>query len=619
MMIGVMEVDVDVIERSEVGDVAEGRVDAVTLEIIAGGMSAAQSEMSAFIERTAMSPMIREKKDYWTSLYDAKGRMVAGTLLPIFGNVVEPVLEHFPLESMRSGDIYWYNDCYGSRGAITHSPDQLLLSPVFVEGTLCGFVQCWAHFTDIGGGTAGSLSPQATSHFQEGIIVPPVRLFREGVMNEEILRVFARNTRFPVTVWGDMRALTAAVRLGERRLVELISRFGRATVASAFRQIQDRTENRARKLLKETLRPGRYEFEDYVDNDGAGGGPYAINVQLEITDDYRVIVDTTKTADQATGPINYIMTPLVPSLILGVYLTSRDALEPLEPLNDGLMRLVDEVRVREGSLLQPKFPAPLGLRSLTWLRLQSTFFGLFNIASQGAALASGPAYSVAFLGGVDPSSQEPFLVADGCAVGFGARPFADGLDGIYFVAQKNYPAEFLNTTYPLRLRRYGINPDTGGPGRWRGGCGVIRELEILADEVVMSLRVDSTRKTPWGVAGGMSGRAGRAIVNPGRADERQLDPLADKVRLLKHDILRLETGGGGGHGHPYDRPAETVRLDVLRGFVSVEKARVDYGVALRGEDEGYAVDVDKTAELREARPAARLFHRDVYFDPISST
>lgn len=600
-------------EAKQVEGALGRNVDAVTLEIIAGAVNAAQEEMGALLERTAMSPIIREKKDYWTALYDAKGRMVAGTLLPIFGRVLEPILEHYPLETMRSGDIFWYNDCYGSRGAITHSPDQLLLSPVFVEGQLCGFVQCWAHLTDIGGATPGSLSPQATSHFQEGMIVPPVRLFREGVANEEILRVFERNTRFPVTVRGDMRAMVATLRLGERRLVELIGRFGRPAAATAFTQIQDRSERRARKLLKETFRPGIYEFQDYVDNDGAGGGPYAINVQLEITEDNKVIVDTTKTADQAPGPINYIMTPLVPSLILGIYLTSRDA---LEPLNDGLMRLVDEVRVREGSLLQPTFPAPVGLRSLTWLRLQSTFMGLFNIASQGNALASSPAYSLSILRGRDPSSHEPFLVADGCAVGFGARPFSDGLDAVYFVAQKNYPAEFINTTYPMRLRHYGINPDTGGPGRWRGGCGVVRELEILADEVVMSIRLDSTRKTPWGVAGGMSGRMGRAIINPGQEDERQLDPLADQVRLRKHDIVRLETGGGGGHGHPYDRPAETVRLDVLRGFISLEAARVDYGVAMRGEADSHEINSEETAKLREARPATRLFHRGTYLDRV---
>jgi N-methylhydantoinase B len=615
-MTGFMEAEVmkvDVIEAKQDADASGPNVDAVTLEIIAGAVNAAQEEMGALLERTAMSPMIREKKDYWTSLYDAKGRMVAGTLLPIYGRVLEPILEHYPLETMRSGDIYWYNDCYGSRGAITHSPDQLLLSPLFVEGQLCGFVQCWAHLTDIGGATPGSLSPQATSHFQEGMIVPPVRLFREGVANEDILRVFARNTRFPVMVRGDMRAMVAALRLGERRLVELIGRFGSPAVATAFTQIQDRSERRARKLLKETFRPGIYEFQDYVDNDGAGGGPYAINVQLEITEDNKVIVDTTKTADQAPGPINYIMTPLVPSLILGIYLTSRDG---LEPLNDGLMRLVDEVRVREGSLLQPTFPAPVGLRSLTWLRLQSVFMGLFNIASQGNALASSPAYSLSILRGVNPSSHEPFLVADGCAVGFGARPFSDGLDEVYFVAQKNYPAEFINTTYPMRLRHYGINPDTGGPGRWRGGCGVVRELEILADEVVMSVRLDSTRKAPWGVAGGMSGRVGRAIINPGQEDELQLDPLADQVRLRKHDVLRLETGGGGGHGHPYDRPAETVRLDVLRGFISLEAARVDYGVAMLGEADSHEINSGETAKLREARPAARLFHRDTYLDRV---
>ena len=200
--------------------------DPVTLQIVRGALRAIQGEMEAVIERTAMSPFIREKKDFYAALFDGAGRLIVGSNLPVFGDVVGPIAEHYPLETMRPGDIYWFNDCYASKGAVSHSPDQVFVAPVFAEGKLAAFAQSWAHFNDIGGMRAGSLSPECTEIFQEGIIVPPVRVARDGQLNDELLRVFTRNSRFPEMVQGDTRASIAAIRLGERRLVELCERFG---------------------------------------------------------------------------------------------------------------------------------------------------------------------------------------------------------------------------------------------------------------------------------------------------------------------------------------------------------------------------------------------------------
>jgi N-methylhydantoinase B len=194
------------------------RCDVVTLEVIRGASRAAQAEMEALLERTAMSAFIREKKDFYTALFDKNGAMAVGSDLPIFGDIVAPVAVHFPLETMQEGDLYWYNDCYGSNGAVSHSNDQVFLAPVFFAGERIGFVMGWAHFSDIGGLRPGSLSPDATDHFQEGIIIPPVRLMRDGKTNDDLLRTFWRNSRFPTQSQGDTRALMAAVRLGERRL-----------------------------------------------------------------------------------------------------------------------------------------------------------------------------------------------------------------------------------------------------------------------------------------------------------------------------------------------------------------------------------------------------------------
>jgi len=593
------------------GEVKEA-CDPIRLEIIVGAMGASLVEMGALLERTAMSAMIREKKDYWVAFFDPDARMVAGTVLPLFGQIVKPIVEHYPVADMRPGDVYWFNDCYGTQGAVTHSPDQVFVAPVFHEGTLCGFVQSWAHFSDIGGSHPGSISPTATNLFQEGIIIPPVRLYREGVANEELVRVFERNCRFPAVTRGDMRSLIAALRLGEKRFLELVERFRLEVVLSAFRQIQDRTEQRARQLFREVFRPGSYHGQDLVDTDGHGNGPFAIRMRLDVTEQGAAI-DATATDDQATGPINYIMHPVVPSLIFGIYLTAHD---PFEMLNDGMMRLMDEVRLREGSLVQPIFPAPLGQRSMTWLRTQTALLALISEAAPERGIASSPAYTFYFLRGTDPASGKQFLITDGVAVGYGGRAFADGHDAVYFVAQQNYPAEFLNSNYPVRLHRYEVRTDSGGPGRFRGGCGVAREIEMLGDGYVVSTRVDATVNTPWGIHGGQSGRPGRVVLNPGRAGERLLDPLSDGVRMRKGDILRIETGGGGGYGHPFDRPAQEVRRDLLRGFVSPESALADYGVVVGPRERDYPVDEGATLERRARRPQARLFHRNQYLDRI---
>lgn len=582
-------------------------IDPVVLELIAGTLGSAQLEMETLLERTAMSPFIREKKDFLSAFYDENGDMVAGTKLPLFGRVVEPILEHYPVETIQPGDLFWYNDTYGSHGAISHSPDQMIVAPVFAEGLLSGWSQTWAHLTDIGGMHPGSLSPKATSIFQEGIMVPPVRVQRAGVPDETLLRVFERNSRFPEMVRGDMRALFAATRLGQARMVELFGRFGRATVLKAFKQIQDRTAVRVRKAFRDIFANGEYSAADIVDSDGQGNGPYKVRLDLRVDDD-RAVLDTRRTDDQAPGPINFVMHPVVPSLLLGVYLTS----DREDPMNGGTMRVFDEVLTREGSLFDPVFPAPTGQRSLTWIRLGSALLALVNQASGGKGAASSSTYSIYYMRGIDAETGETFLVQDGVGAGYGARPFADGLDVIYYVSQENYPAEFLNDSFPVRVARYEINADSGGPGRYRGGTGVIREVEVLAERVMLMMRIGNTANPPWGVSGGQSGRAGRGTVNPGTAREAEIEPFSDGLILERGDILRVMTGGGGGWGDPFDRPPEEVLADVLGGFVSREGAERDYGVALVGTGHSLSVEKGRTAALRGVREHRDLFHRQEY-------
>ncbi|HSR80594.1 MAG TPA: hydantoinase B/oxoprolinase family protein [Hyphomicrobiaceae bacterium] len=595
-------------------DKAQGAVqvcDPVTLEIVRGALLAIQSEMEAVIERTAMSPFIREKKDFYAALYDDAGRLIVGSNLPVFGDVVGPIAEHYPLASMRPGDIYWFNDCYASKGAVSHSPDQVFVAPVFAEGELVAFAQSWAHFNDIGGMRAGSLSPDCTEIFQEGIIVPPVRVVREGVVADELLRVFWRNSRFPDMVKGDTRASMAAIRLGERRVVELIGRFGRAQTASAFAQLIAETARELRQRLRALVPEGRHEFTDTIDTDGQGHGPVKLRYQLEVTSE-RICLNTSKSDDQVPGPINFLMSPAVPAMVFGSYLLGGDN-GPRPMLNAGVEQAIDEVVLRPGSILMPHFPAPLGMRGITMMRNMAVCLGLLNVATRGRAMAAHSAYVIWYLRGRDPSG-ELFLLSDGLGVGYGARPTADGNDAVYLVAQENFPAEFLEQVFPVRVRGYAINPDTGGPGRWRGGCGLIRELEVLAREAMVSMRIDSVEHPPWGVAGGRAAGAGRCVINPDRSDARVIHPLSDGNMVKRGDIVRIETGGGGGWGHPFDREPERVAADVRNGFVSQRSARVDYGVVLR-EGEMF-LDEEATANERASRPEAGLFHRHSYCDVL---
>jgi N-methylhydantoinase B len=582
--------------------------DPVTLEIVRGAARAAQAEMEALLERTAMSAFIREKKDFYTAIFDAEGAMVVGSDLPIFGDIVAPVAREFPLDTMRPGDLYWYNDCYGSRGAVSHSNDQVFLAPAFHAGARIGFVMGWAHFSDIGGLRAGSISPDATEHFQEGIIVPPVRLVRDGTVNEDLLRTFWRNSRFPTQSRGDTRALMAAVRLGERRLEEMAERFGPAVLADAFRQLLARTEATVRAKLRATFPVGTTRFADAIDGDGHGNGPFRLRFALTRTGDDRFLFDATGTDDQAPGPVNFLMHPDVPGMALGLFFLQG---EPGQVLNAGGPRAMDEVRLREGSLLRPRPPAPLGMRGLTMMRCLAALNGLVAVARDGEAPAAHSAYVIIALRG--EHDGRTFLLTDGIGVGYGARPFADGTDAVYFVAQENYPAEFMELAYPVRLRAYGLHRDSGGPGRFRGGCGVVREYEVLAERAVLSVRIDSVRNPPWGVAGGMNGGSGRAVVNPGTERERVLPPLSDGTILTRGEVLRIETGGGGGWGHPFDRPAEQVLSDVLCGFVSEAAAAEHYGVAIADG----ALDPAGTEALRARRPAVRLFHRHAYTDAVA--
>lgn len=583
--------------------------DPIRMEIVRGALRSAQLEMNSLIERTAMSPIIREKQDYFTGLVDKNLNLLMGTRFAFGTKIVHPVLDQFPAADMRPGDIYLYNDCHATKGAIGHMPDLVFVTPVFIGESLEAFVFSWAHFIDIGGSQPGSMAPNATDIFQEGLIIPVVCLAREGKMNEDIFRIVTRNSRFPDVVRGDVMSLIAAIQLGKQRMTEILQRYGVEEAYRIFAALIAETETTVKKGMKKAFPPGRYRFADVVDDDGLGSGPVSIRMTLE-SDGERFVLDCTETDDQTRGPINFLMSSNIPGMLLGLFMTADNP--DLLP-NQGLMNAIDEVRLRPGSLLQPKFPAPLSGRSVTSRRVHSTCFGLLSVARTENGHAGNSAHVLGMLSGLREGSGKRYIKLIGLAAGQGARPFSDGIDAIYSVAQRNFPVEFAEIDYPIRIRTYGMRADSGGPGRWRGGCGIVREIELLGEFATVMCRMTNSEHPPFGINGGMSGRPGRFILNAGTPNERLLPLMADRVEMKRGDVLRIETPGGGGAGHPFDRPVELVLRDVLSGLVTVENAKADYGVVIDLDAE--TVDQQATAKIRsDKRWPTKLVHRFGYFD-----
>jgi N-methylhydantoinase B len=571
-------------------------VDPVTLEVIRGGMGSAIREMELLMERCAMSPFIKEKKDYFVGIYDRTGRIVASHISASGPGMVKPVLDAYPIAEMRPGDAYWFNDPYLSDGAVQHHQDMVFVVPVFHDGAVIAFTVTFGHYQDIGGARAGSISPHSTEIYHEGILVPPVRIVREGQMNEEAYRIFLRNSRMPHMVEGDTRAMMASCRLAEARLLELVARYDADTVLAAFDVCITETAVRARELFLGLVPPGAWSFHDYLDGDGsADSRPFRVELALARAGD-RVTLDGSRSDDQARGPVNYTTNAGIMRIHLARYL---QMLDPDLEVNEGLLQNLDEWIVREGSVIKPRFPAPVGMRANTMFRVLSCVFGNLAQANGGRVPAASPVYVLYYFRAWDEAERRQILCIEGLGVGLGARPFADGVDVIYYIGQENYPVEYVERDFPLRVEQYAVRPDSGGPGLHRGGAGVIRDIRVMCDRAEIATRMENTLVAPYGLAGGRAGRTGRVTLNPGTPSEQALPGQGDGIVLKRGDVFRLETCGGGGWGDPLTRDPTRVRDDVARGFVTPRGALEDYGVVL--DTATLSVDKNATEEERARR------------------
>ncbi len=573
------------------------QVDPITLELIRHGLESVVDEMALALVRTAYSPNLKSAMDLSTALCDARGRLVVqGLTLPVhLGTVPDAmaaVLARYG-DRLDPGDVYVLNDPYEGG---THLPDFVLVRPVFDHVGLLGFVVTVAHHTDVGGRVAGGNACDSTEVYQEGLRVPPMRLRRGGELNDEFLRLVEKNVRIPVKVLGDLRAQLAACHIGANGLLDLGKRYGRDTLVAAFGELLDYAERLARAEIA-TWPDGRYEFEDWLDDDGIDPDPIPIRVALIVAGD-QLTVDFAGSAPQVKGAINSVM-----SFTRSTTYACVRCLLPLDiPNNEGYFRAI-RVEAPPATIVNPVLPAAVAARGLTGFRIATAVFGaLAQLAPDRIGACEVGGDTGITMGGYYRADRRPFVFLEFLNCGWGGRPFADGIDGCAsaVVNFSNYPAEVIENEYPLRIEEYGFLPDSEGPGQHRGALGIVRQYRFLEERATLQIRSDRTRFPAYGLAGGGPGRRCRNVLNPGTADERVL-PGKTLLWLQEGDVFRHELAGAGGWGPPPERDPALVLADVRDGKVSAARAREVYRVALTPD--ASAVDEAATAELRTGSPS----------------
>jgi N-methylhydantoinase B len=588
------------------------RLDALTLELLRNYLHGAVEDMAYAVERTAHTTFVKETADFTCGLTTPAGDFFAYPVelgvASMAGISYARTLE--AVGPLGPGDVVITNDPYGSAAAATHLPDLHLVRPIRWEGQAIAHAAGFLHCSDIGGMVPASISPRAAEIFQEGLRLPPKRLFVGGQVNRDLLDVILANCRIPEQNWGDLQALVAGLVTGERRLHALILRFGLDTVLKGMDDLIDYTARKVEALIRRMPR-GRWEFVDYIEDDVATDIPIRLKVGLEIGDG-EIHLDFTGSDVQVASALNVPTGgrahPFM-SIALFNYFITKD---PGIPLNAGVLRPI-RMTLPEGSVVNPQFPAACGVRYATVLRVYDAVLGaLARALPAEIPAASGGQGCMVALSLPDPDAgRRHVTVIEPMIGGGGGRPGRDGVDGcdasLGFL--KTTPAETLEAEVPgVVVRRFHLVPDSAGAGRHRGGHAVRLDVQVLGPEGLVTARgMERLRFAPWGVSGGRAGATGRVLLNPDTPAERPLAKI-DVLSLEPGDVLSIRTPGGGGHGDPLDRPAERVLADVASGLLTAAGARDRYGVVVTAG----AVDADATAALRASRRSATPASADAF-------
>lgn len=560
-------------------------IDPVTLDLIENALLNARFEMDEVVRRAAMSPMIRVQHDEFPMICNERGQMIVGQ----FGSYIPGVIEKFG--RIGPGDVVLLNDPYLCHGSISHCNDWLVIVPIYHDGEHVGFTSMFGHMMDVGGKVPGSQVSDATSIWEEGIRIPPVKIFENGELNEPALEIILNNTRLPDTNHSDLMALIGGCRAAERRLIEVCDRFGRDTYAAACDALLERTRMATAQLIRQYIPEEKVTFTDWVDDDGLGNGPFKMVLTLWREGDV-CHCDWTGTDDQARGSINFHIHEGLLKLFFGIYMIM--AFDPKILFNDGLYD-VFEVTLPEGSLLNPEFPAPLSNRLNVHTRFFDCQSGALGQKAPDLSMAAGYGTSPYFVFSGNDEHGRYFQFVELLFGGIPGRPIGDGLDGhSWWPMFRTTPAEYTEGYYPVRIEHYIPVKDSGGPGLHRGGTA-IEKLYTFTGPGEFTVNDDRALIAPWGIGGGHAGGRSSKLLIRADGSEEELPSKVDAVPVQAGDQLVFRTAGAGGWGDPLERPAELVLRDVRRELVSEESAELDYGVVIADG----AVDDDATRSLRE--------------------
>ncbi len=576
-------------------------MDPITLEILNTQVAAASEEMALTLKRTARSLYVKEAVDFGVGLVTPEGRFFGNPRdfgSALIDHDITPTLEALG-EPLESGDVLLTNHPYESAGLVSHTPDLTLIRPYYSGATLVCYGYTFVHSTDVGGKVPSSVSPTNSELFQEGLLIPSVKLMRRGEWNNDVLRLYRANVRTPDLNCHDLTAMLAALETGGKRVDALVAEHGLETFMQGQRDLLDYAAEKARAVLRQ-IPDGTYDFWDFLDDDAITPVPMRFHVTMTVTDG-RIHLDFTETDPQVESAYN------VPTLgRRHAWLTVRilhfvTTHDPSVPMNGGIFRDVT-VALRKGTILDPAFPAATGVRAASAYRLNDAVTGAFAQAvDEDVPCPSGGAMVPVVLAEYEQlSGARNVVVLNSIIVGSGARRGSDGYDGIdgSLSTIRNTPVEKSELEAGVEILEYGLNRDSAGPGQWRGGLGLRFTFRVSqSGSAVLGRGLERFYFRPWGMAGGLPGANMRVVQNIGTAREKALGKI-DIVWLEKGDTVTFLTPGGGGYGDPFLRAPEAVLDDVLSGFVSPESAERDYGVKIVER----AIDPEATARLRAARP-----------------
>ena len=574
-------------------------IDPVTLDIIENALRNARIEMDATLVRTAMSPGIREQGDAFPLIADHTGKMIVGQ----FGSFIGGFLDNYD-GTLEDGDMIFLSDPYSCAGAVSHSNDWLVLLPVFKDGRLIAYTSMFGHQSDIGGKVVGSMPINAHSIFEEGVRIPPVKIWKKGEYNDDLMKLVMHQTRKPDWCQADLNALIASCRVAARRVIEMAARFGDDVYVSATQELLARNHRAMKSLISMAIGEEPVGFEDYICDDGMGAGPYKIKCTMW-REGEKVVLDFAGTDPQSQASINFYLNENMFKMFFGIYMIM--VFDPQILFNDGFYDLID-VRIPEGSLLKPKFPAALSGRTHALGRIFDILGGLLGQKTPEFLNAAGFSSSPhLFYSGHDKKGEwfQLFQIGFG---GIPGRPMGDGPDGhSLWPGFTNVPNEFLERYFPLLIERYETEPDSGGAGLHRGGNGIHMTYRFLASGTI-SIHDDRWFVPPWGVNGGEPGKRARKILEKADGTSQIIGNKVEEVQVEEGDQLHFITWGGGGWGDPLERDPALVGKEIVQGLVTAEGAKA-YGVVAseQGVVDTAATDALR-AKLRSERGALPLFN-----------